>query len=454
MATKVAIFAFVLLAATCPTTTSLDQNLVGIGMWFVITIPLVPALWVLMSFFYLEEVNLVEKLRRRLIFSQSLHDIVKIVGSKSTTDLRAYALSMEYENDVQQVQDALDTLQFTMLGLQVNNRLKRRCGLHPFEIGDESRLEGELVHLGLRAPDDHRQLMRRLLSSLQDTETVSQGMECKKGHGNLRRQRTNSTVHYFDHESRSTRICKMIRLTCGSSGRPGLSFPLELLADRLDPYDIGVMSEEEFVSRCNSHLLKIGVLNFSQDDLRKIFDYIDFSSCGQITVEEVLSALLSVPNFADAAVEKENGPTGIIGSGLYNSSVIGSGENFGSKELAVRPSRHFPRSSEDGVNLASRLNTLRHVTIRSSINTLNTGHCSSDLVSPRGSHLPSPLSSHLGSFEDAVLPQLSDVPPILEDEVLPQTHQSSSSKSLTEHLASQHRAIPGEVSELHISELS
>merc|ERR1711990_768306 len=97
--------------------------------------------------------------------AERLRDVVKIMGTKSTIDLRALAFKM-LDNDVVAVDHALDVLLFTIMGLQPQDQSKWRCAPVPFEVAVPGRLEGEILALGVENPDDHRGLTRRFCSEL------------------------------------------------------------------------------------------------------------------------------------------------------------------------------------------------------------------------------------------------------------------------------------------------
>merc|ERR1712232_646969 len=121
------------------------------------TVFIIPALAVLLllcRFLGFREVARVASLQSRAAFAQRLDDVCEILRSEKSLDIRTHAFGL-LDNDVLKLDAALDTLQYTFLGLQPANFLKWRCDAAPFEVAADGRLEGEALARGMGRADDY-----------------------------------------------------------------------------------------------------------------------------------------------------------------------------------------------------------------------------------------------------------------------------------------------------------
>merc|ERR1712232_1369163 len=99
----------------------------------ILILPALLLLLLLFRFLWFRKVARVASLKKRTRFAQRLDDLCEILRSESALDMRAYAFRLQ-DNDVLKLDQALDTLQYTFLGLQPRSILKRRCDAVPFEV--------------------------------------------------------------------------------------------------------------------------------------------------------------------------------------------------------------------------------------------------------------------------------------------------------------------------------
>ena len=160
--TKLGLGSFVVLSMVLdPGTDSINENLIGFFMIAFVLLPMTAVLVAIARHLYGIKVAKIKRLGQRERFAQRLHDVVKIASARSAPELRSCAFHI-LDNDYQSLNEALDVLQFTLLGLQPLKSRKWRCAPVPFELAVDGRLEGELKALGLEPEGDAREILRRL----------------------------------------------------------------------------------------------------------------------------------------------------------------------------------------------------------------------------------------------------------------------------------------------------
>merc|ERR1712137_1503354 len=102
---------------------------------------------------WLRRVAKVRELCKREQFAQRLHDLVKIAGSESSAGLRTFAIKL-LDNDMKELDEALDVLQYELVGLQPKSQFRWRCAPKNFEVAIDGRLEGELIARRIIGKDD------------------------------------------------------------------------------------------------------------------------------------------------------------------------------------------------------------------------------------------------------------------------------------------------------------
>jgi len=243
-------------------------------------------------------------LNKRADFAQRLHDVMHIAGAKSVYQTRAYACGL-LDNDFVHMDEALDIMVATMLGLQTKNPLHWRVSAVPFEIAVDGRLEGECLAQGINMEGDPRSLLRRLETTL-GMEGLASSRKCgrltghDKGKGfklddpnkttaDAPVMKKQTTLGFVKH----TLFQKLVHfgVTFKSKYVEGISEDLTKAFEKMNIDGDDEVSEEEFVQAMSAYLRKLGDDSFTEDDLVQMYRYIDLDGSGGVTVTELAAAL-------------------------------------------------------------------------------------------------------------------------------------------------------------------
>eukprot|EP00421_Protoceratium_reticulatum_P067142 CAMPEP_0168429174 /NCGR_PEP_ID=MMETSP0228-20121227/37237_1 /TAXON_ID=133427 /ORGANISM="Protoceratium reticulatum, Strain CCCM 535 (=CCMP 1889)" /LENGTH=748 /DNA_ID=CAMNT_0008443257 /DNA_START=175 /DNA_END=2419 /DNA_ORIENTATION=- len=269
-----------------------SEDVFTVLMYLSIGLPVCFVLLEIVFFLWLHNVAKVHALKRRMHFSQRLHDIVKIVGARSSLELRAFAMSL-LDNQVHHLNEALDVLQFTLLGLQPTNRLKRYCANVPFEVAVDGRLEGELRALGLESAGDARMLLRRLKRGLRqsnfgstDTLDAAEGEVPSHTLAKRKRRRLRHASSNLGRQVATVGVSK------------GVEEKVKKTFRKLNNGD-GDVDEAAFVRVLREHFQiasKGAPPPFTDAELAEVFRHVDADSSQALSLEELAHALQFVPD--------------------------------------------------------------------------------------------------------------------------------------------------------------
>jgi hypothetical protein len=260
------------------------------------------------KFVFYHKVALIKSKGVRADFGQNLDDITTIVGERSTLELRAYAMRL-LEDDVKTLSEALDTLQYTMLGLQPVSHFKWRCPEEPFDIGvpfeivKPGRLEGEIKALGKTDQDDAREcgrkLKRRLEQSIVNTSVLASFSQAslEESPAAPRLEQSLARAATADrralHSSRSDILKTGMRdrigsmkasVSAGKSRVTGITQVVQQCFKCLDGNGDGKVTETEFVTGMRSGFNE--ERDLTERELRIIFRYIDINRDGRLDLVE------------------------------------------------------------------------------------------------------------------------------------------------------------------------
>lgn len=133
-------------------------------------LPIVVCIFLVARYFWYREIATRTALEKRVAFVYRLMDITSIMGSIDRFDIRAFGFQL-LDTDVEIVDQALDVMSYTLVGLQPPKLWKRYCGTKPFEPTLPGRLEGEVLDREIEAlHGEDRLLFRRFRDSLLNVE--------------------------------------------------------------------------------------------------------------------------------------------------------------------------------------------------------------------------------------------------------------------------------------------
>jgi len=205
-------------------------------------------------------VALVKASRIRADSAQRLADLIAIASTKNLLDLRQVSLGLS-ENDAERIEEALDSLQVVLTGLQPNSFWKYRCMPKPFEVIVPGRLEGEVVARGVQDPQDARCLCRRLQKMIEARVPMEASASVvKRSKGNI----------------------------------TGLPPELIELFDRMEEDGDKRLDGREFVEGFYGLYGSEDATGLSREEIVKLFNFMDVDRDGSIDRLEFVSALYKV----------------------------------------------------------------------------------------------------------------------------------------------------------------
>jgi len=273
---------FVLLSMNLQQDDPLDKNTIGWLMLSTSILPLGVVAGAVLHFIWKRDISVVAAHQIRANFAQRLHDIVKVVGAKSTFDLRALCMDI-HDNDLVRLDIALDVLQFCVLGLQPQHRFKWRCAEVPFEVAVRGRLEGELLACGKAEHADARMSLRKLRKSLKPDALEDKQKSWKSSTSSLQKAVIGLTSH----------MSKMFKT--------------------IDTNHNGCLEESEFAQMILTYLNGTAAEHgITDEELYAVYRYIDMDQSGGLTIAEFAHALeeIAEPVYPRWWCEKDGGHYG------------------------------------------------------------------------------------------------------------------------------------------------
>lgn len=268
--TKLGIATFVLLLTTQDVSPVLDVDVVSILLLVAGVGPIILFFGYLQQYLWYKDILVVASLRSKMEAAERLHDLGSIIHFENSVALRKYVLTL-CETDLKQLENSLETLNFTHLGLQPRQRLKWWIGNTPFQVCENGRLEGEVRARGIDpGPGDFREDLRILKRLLLSPE---------------RHRESQSLIE----QSRKV----MAKVT-------HVDVPIEILKifERADKNHDSELSKTEFVSCLQARFQEKGssMQYFSEHRLEEIFDHIDVGEVSYISLVQFTEALFKVTN--------------------------------------------------------------------------------------------------------------------------------------------------------------
>lgn len=206
----------------------------------------------------------VKSLKIRCEFAERFYDIVTIVGRMPFLELRHFATEL-LDNDIAQLDTALEIMQETLLGLQSEKLWHWRCMATEFRRAVPGSLEGERIARGVGVSDDYCMLARKVLKEAQ-------------GHAaNL------SKDHPIKDESAMSRARSQIT---------GIDKEAVQVFRLFDASGDGQITQDAFVSAL---IRKIdGSSNFTREDLENVYKYINVDGGDGLSLVEITHALRKI----------------------------------------------------------------------------------------------------------------------------------------------------------------
>jgi len=186
-----------------------------------------------------------------------------------TLEFRGDVIHM-LDNDVSTLSNAMDVLVWTMLKMQPGSSNRRRCLPVPMQVASMDALENNVRALGVGSSDDYRSLVRQLASQLFAEKCSSQGVgtSISRSFSAL----PSSTLAAYQRQADKI---------------AGVSEQMSQLFTTLDKEPDGKITQEEFVSGVRDLLKHKSTALFPEDDIRKVFKYLDSNGDGNVSLVEL-----------------------------------------------------------------------------------------------------------------------------------------------------------------------
>lgn len=240
------------------------EEALGVCMGVAAVLPFIACICFMASFVWQRKVRVSTYLNQRLDFTENLRDITSIVMSMESLKLRKFT-SMLLDNDLKDLTEALDLLQFAILKMQPKEftawRVEQGESAFPFKVMPDGGLEAYVTGLGLKQHDDLRDIARIFQHALFKTGVNS------------------------------------------SKDMPGVVQAIARGKRKLskDDFVSGVLeyfSQHKLYFGTNDKIPKV-------DELESIFDHFDVDSSASLTSEEVLASISWVVNLPPQSTDAQ-----------------------------------------------------------------------------------------------------------------------------------------------------
>lgn len=279
LATKLGTCVFVIL--------TLKGDSPGMLLLVVLILPLVYVAGKIVLYIWSHTAVVVKTTRERVEFAQRLDDITRIVGNMELMKLREYTLSL-LDNDVFVLDQALNILQYTVLGLQHKSRWLWRCDNIPHQVAVDGRLEGEVEARDVRKPSDHRPLVRTLLAVLWLRLDGSSGPQ-----GAMSLKKSNFILWGIQRSLRP----EVQRFISWLDEAEGVRTPSKDDTARILTKDKFVSSVLKYLQENPPMLTAVDASTecLTEEELAAVFDYVDLDMSGRVSWQELAVQLTALP---------------------------------------------------------------------------------------------------------------------------------------------------------------